>query len=69
MASLLRIIALNEIFIYMRNELPFVIPDIPSPITLSVFGLIVFATLSFSLDYKDSIKWFKEIPSYFKKKA
>lgn len=46
-------------FMYMRSGLPFVIPGVPSWLTLSVFGLIVFAILSFILDYRDSIAFFK----------
>ncbi len=43
-------------YMFLRSGLPFVIPGIPSCITTSVFGLLVFALLSFLSHPKDSVK-------------
>ena len=41
-------------YMFLRSGLPFVIPGVPKPVTISVFALLVFALLSFLCDIKGS---------------
>ena len=52
---------LNEDYMFFRSDMPFVIDGVPQFITLSVFGLLVFALLCFLCYIKGSIKWLKGI--------
>lgn len=54
-----RLLGFTEDYMFLRSELPFVIPGVPQWITLPVFALAVFALLSFICDIPGSIKWMK----------
>ncbi len=54
-----RLLGFTEDFLFMRSDLPFVIPGVPQWITMSVFALVVFALLSFISDVPGSMKWIK----------
>lgn len=54
-----RLLGFTEDFLFLRSDLPFVIPGVPQWITMSVFALAVFLLLSFLCDIPGSIKWIK----------
>ncbi len=47
-------------YIFFRSDMPFVIPNVPQFITLSLFTAIILLILSFILDYNESVAWLKE---------
>ena len=51
----------TEDYMFFRSGLPFVIPGIPSFVTISVFGLLVFFILSYLLNIKESNDFFKNL--------
>ncbi len=55
-----RLLGLTEDYMYFRSGLPFVIPGVPQFMTLSVFGLLVMALLSFLSSPQDIRKKRKE---------
>ncbi|MBE6917912.1 MAG: hypothetical protein E7470_08460 [Ruminococcaceae bacterium] len=48
-------------YMFFRSDMPFVIPGVPQFITLSVFGLLVVALLSYLCDIKDSTRFLKNL--------
>ena len=56
-----RLLGFTEDFLFLRSDLPFVIPGVPQWITMSVFALAVFLLLSFLCDIPGSIKWIKSL--------
>lgn len=60
-----RILGLEGDYMFFRSGLPFVIPGVPSFITISVFSAILLFILSFLLNMKESNEWLRSI---FKKK-
>ena len=54
-----RLLGFADDYMYLRSDLPFVIPGIPQWITLPVFALAVFALLSFVCDIPSSLAWIK----------
>ena len=54
-----RLLGFTEDFLFLRSDLPFVIPGVPQWITLSVFALLVLILLSFLCDIKGSLAWLK----------
>ena len=54
-----RLLGFSEDYMYLRSDLPFVIPGVPQWITLPVFALAVFALLSFVCDISGSLAWIK----------
>ena len=56
-----RLLGYTDDFMYMRSDLPFVIPGVPQFITLSVVGILVMALLSYLCDPKDSAKFVKDL--------
>lgn len=54
-----RLLGFTEDYMYLRSDLPFVIPGVPQWITLSVFALAVFALLSFVCDIPGSLEQIK----------
>ena len=56
-----RLLGFMEDFLFLRSDLPFVIPGVPQWITMSVFALAVFLLLSFLCDIPGSIKWIKSL--------
>lgn len=56
-----RLLGYTDDFMFFRSDLPFVIPGVPQFITLSVFGILVMALLSYLCDPKDSVKFVKDL--------
>jgi len=56
-----RLLGLTKDYMFFRSDLPFVIPGVPQFITLSVFGLLVLALLSFLCDIKGSVAFLKNL--------
>ena len=56
-----RLLGFTEDYMYLRSDLPFVIPGVPQWITLPVFALAVFALLCFVSDIPGSLKWIKDL--------
>lgn len=56
-----RLFGLMDDYMFFRSGMPFVIPGVPQWITLSVFGLLVFAALSFLCDTKGSVRFMKSL--------
>ena len=54
-----RLLGFTEDYMYLRSDLPFVIPGVPQWITLSLFSLLVFALLCFISDIPGSLKWIR----------
>lgn len=54
-----RLLGFTEDYMYLRSDLPFVIPGVPQWITLPLFALTVFALLSFVSDIPGSVKWIR----------
>ena len=54
-----RLFGLTGDYMYFRSGLPFVIKGVPSFITISIFGLVVFYILSFVLSFKESLDYYK----------
>ncbi len=55
-----RLFGLTKDYMFMRSDLPFVIPGVPQFITVSVFGILVLALLSFLASPKDSIDFLRQ---------
>lgn len=56
-----RLLGLTGDYMFLRSGLPFVIPGVPRPITISVFALLVLVALCFASDPKDSWNTVKPI--------
>ena len=50
-----RLLGFTGDYMFLRSGLPFVIPGVPKPVTLSVFAVLVFTLLSFLCDIKGSV--------------
>lgn len=57
---IVRLMGLTGDYMFFRSGMPFVIPGVPQYITLSVFGIFVFALLCFISDRKSSVAYLKE---------
>ena len=55
-----RLLGFKGDYMFFRSGLPFVIPGVPQFITLTVFGLIVLAILSFLCDIRGSLHFLKD---------
>ncbi len=55
-----RLLGFTGDYMFLRGDLPFVIPGVPQFITMSVFGAIVLALLSFLSDIPGSLKGKKD---------
>lgn len=55
-----RLFGLTDDYMFFRSTMPFVIPGVPQWITLSVFGWIAFALLSFLCDIKGSLSFLRK---------
>ena len=58
-----RLLGYTDDFMFFRSDMPFVIPGVPQFITLSVFGILVMALLSWLCDPKDAANCIKELKS------
>lgn len=56
-----RLLGLTGDYMFLRSGLPFVIPGVPQPITISVFALLVLVVLCFLSDPKGSWNTVKSI--------
>lgn len=56
-----RLLGFTEDYMFLRSDLPFVIPGVPQFITLPVFALIVLALLSFLCDIKGSLSFLRSL--------
>jgi uncharacterized membrane protein YwaF len=54
-----RLLGFTGDYMFLRSDLPFVIPGVPQFITLSVFAVILLALLSFLCDIKGSLAFLK----------
>ena len=54
-----RLLGFTGDYMFLRSDLPFVIPGVPQWITLPVFAMIVFALLCFASDIPASMEWLK----------
>ena len=50
-----RLLGFTEDYMFLRSDLPFVIPGVPQFITISVFAVLLLALLSFLCDIKGSV--------------
>jgi hypothetical integral membrane protein (TIGR02206 family) len=56
-----RLLGFTGDYMFLRSGMPFVIPGVPTWITLPVFALLVFALLSILCDWKGSVAFFKSL--------
>ena len=54
-----RLLGFMDDYMFLRGDMPFVIPGVPQFITISVFALVVFALLCFLSDIKGSVAYLK----------
>ena len=54
-----RLLGFMDDYMFLRGDMPFVIPGVPQFITVSVFALVVLALLSFLSDIKGSVAYLK----------
>lgn len=54
-----RLLGFTGDYMFLRGDMPFVIPGVPQWITMSVFALVVLALLSFLCDIKGSLQLLK----------
>ena len=54
-----RLLGFTEDYMFLRSDLPFVIPGVPQFITISVFAVLLLALLSFLCDIKGSVAFLK----------
>ena len=54
-----RLLGFTGDYMFLRSGLPFVIPGIPKPVTISIFALLVLSLLSFLCDIKGSRQFLK----------
>ncbi len=55
-----RLLGFTGDYMFLRSGLPFVIPGVPQFITMSLFGLLVMALLSFLSDRRDSMAFLRQ---------
>lgn len=56
-----RLLGFTGDYMFLRSGLPFVIPGVPKPVTISVFAALVFSLLSFLCDIKGSRQFLKNL--------
>jgi uncharacterized membrane protein YwaF len=56
-----RLLGFTGDYMFLRSGLPFVIPGVPKPVTISVFAALVFSLLSFLCDIKGSRQFLKDL--------
>lgn len=64
-----KILGFNGDYMFLRSGYPFVIEGVPQPLTLLIFGYILFYLISFLCDIKDSVSFIKNSRFFLSKKV